>query len=241
MRVLSIISLIFTIIIVVALIVFFAIEKTIPLDWAKQTIIDSTSSIKVSDFDSINEAGKMGCRKVVTEYSYSKTGIRTISGRFATKVELVGSGDNLILRKVVTEYDTLFQPKSEKTTYYYKKSGVPYEFAENSEREILVTEWQNAIVSALREAYPVDETGEFVYAEKVNDIERVSQIGVYVNGHIKDGENSLVLVYDFMNRQLKSVKYTADTKSGDVVEATTETEYQILFPKTLSLPEITTE
>ncbi len=238
MRVLSIISLIFTIIILVALIVFFAIEKTIPLDWAKQTIINSANEIKIADFDSVNKKGKLGYRKVVTEYSYSKTGIKTVSSRFAVKVELVGSDNNMIVRKVVTEYDTLLQPKKEEVTYYYKKNDATYRFKENTETEIMVTEWKNEIVSALRGASPVDAYGEFLYADIINDIERVSQIGVYVNGHIKNEKSSLVLSYDFMNRQLKSLKHTIDTKSGDVVESTTETEYQVLFPSSLTLPEI---
>jgi len=237
MRVLSIISLILTIIIAVALIVFFAIEKTIPLDWAKQTIVSSASEIQVADFDAIKKKEKFGCRKVVTEYNYSETGIRTIGSRTAVKVELVGSGENMIVRKVVTEYSLLMQPTSETSVYYYKKNGVPFEFAE-TEKEIKVTEWQNGIVSALREAFPVNSaTGEFLYADVLESMESVSQIGVYVNGHIKVGDGNLTLAYDYMNRQLKSVTYVVDTKTDDKVTATTETEYQILFPSSIALPD----
>lgn len=237
MRVLSIISLVFTIIIVVALIVFFAIEKTIPLDWAKQTIAESTSSIKIADFESIENKNKFGCRKVITDYSYSETGIKTISARRAVKVEVVGVNANRIVRVVKTEYDLLMQPASETVTYYYYNGKKPMIFVESAE-EIKVTDWENAIISALREAYPVDSTtGEFLYTEIVGNIERVSQIGVYVNGHIKDNEATLDLSYDFMNRQLKSIKRTEDTKAEGKVTATTVTEYQILFPTSLSLPE----
>lgn len=239
MRVLSIISLILTIIIAVALVVFFAIEKTIPLDWAKQTIVSSASEIQVADFDAIKKKEKFGCRKVVTEYNYSETGIRTIGSRTAVKVELVGSGENMIVRKVVTEYSLLMQPTSETSVYYYKKNGDEFwKFDGNEEISCTGPDWKEGIVSALREAFPVNSaTGEFLYADVLESMESVSQIGVYVNGHIKVGDGNLTLAYDYMNRQLKSVTYVVDTKTGDKVTATTETEYQILFPSSIALPD----
>ena len=237
MRVLSVITLIFTIIIAVALIVFFAFEKTIPTDWAKQAIIDSTANLKVADFETLSTQDKLGCRKLVTEYSYSDTGIKVAVSRMATKVELVGTGENMIVRKKITEYDLLSKPTSDTSTYYYKKGGVPYKFENETQTEMLTTDWRNAIVAAMREAFPVNSDGEFEFAELAQNIESVSQIGVFVSGHVKDGDNTLDLVFDFMNRQLKEIKYTTFTTSDGKVVSSTVTEYQIQFPTKIDLPE----
>ena len=237
MKVLSIITLILTIIIAVAFIVFFAFEKTIPTDWAKQAILDNTTNIKVADFETLSTQNKLGCRKLVTEYSYSDTGIKVAVSRMATKVELVGMGDNMVVRKKITEYDLLSKPTSDTAIYYYKKGDVPYKFENETQTEIKVTDWHNAIVSAMREVFPVNSDGEFLFAELAQNIESVSQIGIFVSGHVKDGDNTLDIVFDFMNRQLKEIKYTAFTKTDGKVVSSTVTEYQIQFPTKIDLPE----
>lgn len=241
MRVLSVISLIFTIIVVIAIIVFFAIEKTIPINWAKQTIIDSTASIAVGDYTTLNEQSKMGCYKLVTEYAYSDNGIKVAISRIGTKVELVGTGEERIVRKKITEYDLLFKPVSETEVFYYKKGELSYKYEDNAEKEILGSEWQSSIVTALRDAYPVITTdeneGSFLFADLVNNIESVSQIGIYVTGHAKNGDDTVDFTFDFLNRQLKGIKHSQNTITDGKITATTVTEYQIQFPTKIELPE----
>jgi len=237
MRVLSIISWVLTIIVLVALIIFFAIEKPIPTDWAKGTIVDSTSVISATDYKSLSTKNKYGCRKVVTEYSVNKTGVKLVTSRVTNQVELVGTKDNLIVKKVVTEYDTFLKPVSETVEYFYKKNGGKFYKYSDKEEEVNGTEWETGILSAMRSALPVDSEGNYLYAELTQKIENVSQIGVFVAGRVSDGDNELKLEYDFMNRQLKTVSYTQNTKSSDETQSVIKDEYQILFPTKIDLPE----
>lgn len=237
MRVLSIISLIFTLVVVVAVIVFFAIPKSIPVEWANQAIVDSASALRVGDFAQISSQDKMGCKKVVTQYEFDENGVQVLQNRIAYASEMCKTSEGLVLRNTITEYDaTTGAVLSEQVEYYYKKNDFFYRHKDGAETEILGTIWQNAITSSLIGVYPVDEAGEYLFAEMSQNIASVNQIGVFVTGRCVSGDDTLDITFDFLNRQLKSLTHTHLTKADGVNTFLTVTEYQLLFPRGIELP-----
>lgn len=237
MKVLSIVSTVFTLIFVLAIAVFFVVEKPIPLAWAQQSISDSAFAVCVPDFDELKALKQLGCKKTVTEYDYDEAGERIFASKIAISAEVVTSGSDITMRKIWTEYDQNDAVISETAVYYFLDNGIPYKHEAGSTTEVMVSEWQEAIVSALRQAFPVDDAGEFLYSEQSQNIESVRQIGLYVIGYVPDGDNSLEFGFDFLNQQLKSVKYTRVGSISGQMAVVSLCEYQVLFPTAIDLPQ----
>lgn len=243
MRVWSIISTIFLLLIIVAVVVFFAFEKTIPTSWAGDALKGVSANIHLQTFEEVNAMGKFGIIKDVKNYTYEgENRTKTLSEHKVLEAAVVGQNTDLIMHYKEQKYEVSTDEVLEAQTqdyYYYVDNGL-YSVIENgaaASEDLAGSVWKNNILHYMQSCMPLNASGEFPYGDILeNNLERITQKGVYIFAYASKDNVRLIFAYDFLNRQLKGYTEEVDTLSGETVVSTQVTTYQFTFPASITLP-----
>ena len=239
MRVWSIISTVFLLLVILCVVIFFAVEKNIPADWVGNSVKNAVQNIGVHSFEEINELGNFGMIKDEKVYTV-EDGVRTLSSHTITESVVVGKDTELkshYKKQVVNGEDDALEVLSEDERYYFIENGMYKSIQNGADEEMLVSSWRKAILMNLQSVMPINKEGDFAYLDILeNNVERVTQKGVYVMIYASKDNIRLKFGYDFMNGQLKEYTEEIDTLDGDKVVSTTVNSYQILYQSSIEIP-----
>lgn len=241
MRVWSIISTVFFLLLILLVVIFFVVEKTIPTSWAQDAFKGAGANVQLQSFEQVDAMERFGTIKDTQTFSVAE-GERTLTAHTVTTAEVVGKdAENTMIMHYQTQNYTIEageETLGEKADeYYYKNNGL-FEFNINGvKNDMKGSEWRDGILAKMQSNLPLNAEGTFAYAEILeNNIERITQKGVYVMAHASLDNVRIVVAFDFLNRQIKGYTEEIDTLEGDVVVATTVNNYSFTYPQSIALP-----
>ncbi len=242
MKVWSIISTVFLLIVVLAVVLFFVWEKPIPASWVGDTVTGATEKIKLQTFDEIYNAGKMGAVKTTKVYSV-EGGKRTLVSHTRIESQVVGQNDMISYTKNEVYDVTATEPTvsiSNEIYYYIETTGLPAycQYENEIKEEITQNQFKTGVLENMQACMPVNADGVYAYTDLLeNNITSVTQKGFYVMVYAEKDNVRLSFAYDFVNRQLKGYTEEVDELDGDTVVNTSVITYEFTFPTSITLPE----
>ena len=239
MRVWSIVSTIFTLVLVLLVVVFFAFEKSIPTGWAEEQIKYSPDALAYEDYEDLKAKERYGFNKEMWQYSYDENGEQVLQSHIITESAMVVVDGNVTMHYVNKIVDVADESKVDITleTYYYMDNDL-FKARENGvEEEKTGTAWKTELAGWIYLASPMD----YRYAYKnenilKNNLEKITQKGVYVFGYASKDNVRIRVAYDFLNSQIKEIREEEDTFSGEEKISTVVTVYKVLYPTEIVVP-----